>query len=87
MMTVIKLSIYDNLVKITDVYLGPASTRFINRQIVNHLQKRPNDIDGKDLLRLIEWIQVVVSLLTNDEEVVADYISEVRKLSAAQAAE
>ena len=76
-----KSVVYDRLVRITDLYLGPVSKRFINRQIVNHLHKDPDELTCEDLQRLVDWIRVVVSLLTNDEKVVEEYISQVRILA------
>jgi hypothetical protein len=74
-------SIYNQVVKITHVYLGPAAERFIDRQVENHLHKAPNKLTRADLLSLIDWIRVVVSLLTEDSEIVEEYIHELRKLT------
>jgi hypothetical protein len=74
--------VYDGLVRITDSYLGPASRRFINRQIENHLHKEPYELTKQDLESLIDWIQVVVALTTDDEHVIEEYISQVKLLTA-----
>jgi hypothetical protein len=75
------LSLYEQIVKITDVYLGPATERFIDRQIENHLHVTPQKLTKKDLGSLIDWIRVVVSLLTDDREMVEEYIVELEKLA------
>lgn len=75
-------AVYERLVRITDLYLGPVSKRFINRQIVNHLHKNPADLTNEDLKSLVDWIRVVVSLLTSDEKLVEEYISEVMILAS-----
>jgi hypothetical protein len=74
-------SLYDQLVRITHVYLGPAADRFIARQLENHLHKSPEELSPDDLLSLIDWIRVVVSLLTEDEEIVEEYTAELQKLA------
>jgi len=76
--------LYDKLIRLTHVYLGPAADRFISRQIQNHLNKEPRDLTREDLLQLIDWIRVTVSLLTDDNEVVEEYIAQVRNLAMAQ---
>jgi len=75
-------SVYDQVVKITHIYLGPAADRFIARQVENHLHKSPNDLSQADLAELIDWIRAVVALLTDDEEIVSDYITELQQLAS-----
>jgi hypothetical protein len=78
------LSLYDKVVGVTHVYLGPAADRFIARQVENHLHKSPEALSQADLLSLIDWIRVVVSLLTEDSEIVEEYASELQKLAGAK---
>lgn len=75
-------SIYDQVVQVTHVYLGPAADRFIARQVENHLHKSPEELSQADLRSLVDWIQVVVSLLTEDSEIVEEYTAELRKLAS-----
>lgn len=77
-------SLYDQVVRITHVYLGPAADRFIARQVENHLHKAPEDLSRKDLAGLIDWIKVVVSLLTEDNEIVEEYAAELQKLAGVE---
>lgn len=74
-------SLYDEVVRITHVYLGPAADRFIARQVENHLHKAPEELSRKDLASLIDWIRVVVSLLTEDNEIIEEYAAELQKLA------
>lgn len=76
-----KSSVYDEVVKITHVYLGPAADRFIARQVENHLHKSPDNLSEADLVELIDWIRAVVALLTDDGEIISDYIEELQKLA------
>ncbi len=73
--------LYTQVVKVTHVYLGPAADRFIARQVENHLNKPPEDMSKKDLLQLIDWIKVAVSLLTDDSEIVEEYAAQLHKLA------
>lgn len=75
-------SLYEQVVQTTHVYLGPAADRFIARQVQSHLHKPPEKLTKDDLLKLIDWIMVAVSLLTDDGEVVQEYIEQLQKLSA-----
>jgi hypothetical protein len=77
-------SLYDEVVRITHVYLGPAADRFIARQVESHLHKEPEDLSKADLASLIDWIRVVVSLLTEDNEIVEEYAAELQKLAGAE---
>jgi hypothetical protein len=73
--------LYDNVVRITNVYLGPAADRFISRQVQNHLNKSPEDLTKKDLLKLIDWIRIAVSLITDDVEIIDEYTLQLEKLA------
>ena len=74
-------SLYREVVKVTHVYLGPAAERFIARQVESHLHKPPDQLSKKDLAGLIDWIKVVVSLLTEDNEIIEEYAAELQKLA------
>jgi hypothetical protein len=76
--------VYGQLVRITHVYLGPAADRFIFRQVQNHLHKSPEELTPGDLDRLIDWIKVAVSLITEDSEIVEEYTVQLHKLVASQ---
>jgi hypothetical protein len=76
-------SIYNQTVRITNAYLGPAAGRFVDRQVRNHLHKEPEDMTRKDLSHLIDWIRIAVSLLTDDSQIVKEYISQLEQLARA----
>jgi hypothetical protein len=73
--------VYNRVVEITHQYLGPAADRFIARQVNNHLKKDPEKITKNDLSRLIDWIRVAVSLLTDDSMLIEEYIEQLQKLA------
>lgn len=72
---------YDRIVGITHEYLGPAADRFIDRQVRNHLHKEPEKITEKDLQKLTDWIKLAVSLLTDDSDVVDEYIAQLLQIA------
>jgi hypothetical protein len=74
-------SVYDEVVSITHVYLGPAAERFISRQVENHLHKPPERLSREDLAGLIDWIKAVVSLLTEDNDIIEEYAAELGKVA------
>jgi hypothetical protein len=74
-------NLYAKVVRVTNVYLGPAADRFISRQVENHLHKSPENLSKEDLIKLIDWIKVAVSLLTEDTEIVEEYAAQLRKLT------
>ena len=73
--------LYPRIVRITHIYLGPAADRFIARQLQNHLHKQPEDVSHEDLAGLIDWIRVAVSLLTDDTEIIEEYLEQLRRLA------
>jgi hypothetical protein len=74
-------NVYDEVIRITHIYLGPAAERFIARQMLNHLQKSPEELTKKDLSKLIDWIRIAVSLITDDSEIIEEYIAQLQKLT------
>ena len=75
-------TLYDRVVEVTTSYLGPAAERFLERQIRTHLHKKPRSITRSDLSKLIDWIRLAMSLLTEDILTVDEYIKSLEKLAA-----
>jgi hypothetical protein len=73
--------LYEKVVRVTHVYLGPAADRFIARQVQNHLHKSPEELSEADLLKLIDWIRAAVSLLTEDSAIVEEYAGQLERLA------
>lgn len=73
--------LYDRVVRVTHVYLGPAADRFIARQVQNHIGKEPAEFTATDLNKLIDWIRLAVSLLTDDSEIIEEYTAQLRRLT------
>lgn len=75
-------NLYHQVVAVTEDYFGPAASRFIDRQIMHHLNKQPEDLIAKDLTALIVWIQSAVSVLTDDRQVVNEFTERLRALTS-----
>lgn len=75
-------NLYQQLIKTTHAYLGPAAERFIIRQINNHLQKTPEEITRNDLKKLLDWIRIAVSLITADSAIIDAYMKQLEELVA-----
>jgi ribosomal protein S13 len=71
----------DQIIAISQDYLGPASERFIDRQVSVHLNKDFKDITHADLVKLTDWIRLSFALLTNDSRLVDEYIERLMKIS------
>lgn len=74
-------NVYQKVVAVSQTYLGPASERFIDRQIKNHLDKDPNDLQPNDIYKLIDWIRIAVSFLTEDSDLIEEYIHQLKQLA------
>lgn len=73
--------LYTKVVEITSDYLGPASRRFIDRQVINHLGKEPEEITDEDLKDLIKWIEAATALLTDDTRLVREFKERLESLN------
>jgi hypothetical protein len=73
-------SLYEDVVHITYDYLGPAADRFVVRQIRNHLQKNPAELERKDLKKLMDWIQLAMRLISRDSETIDKYMRDLQTL-------
>ena len=72
--------LYDQVVGITQEYLGPAADRFISRLIDAHFQKTPQQLGPKDIPQLSEWIKVSLGLLTDNKMVVDECENRILQL-------
>ena len=69
------------LVRITQEYLGPAAERFIDRLVDAHLHKAPAELSANDIPQLSEWIKVSLGLLTNDKNLIDECQKRILKLA------
>jgi len=68
---------YTKIVAIISESLGPASERFVNRQISFHLEKKPEDLTKEDVTKMAEWIRAPLNLLTSDTSLVDDVVNRI----------
>lgn len=66
-------TLYEQVVDVTVQYLGPAAERFVARQIQMHLDKDPEDLAEKDLVKLVDWIRLAIALLSEDNQLVDEF--------------
>lgn len=79
---VVKLSLYDQAVVLSEEYLGPAGERFLRRQIKTHLAITPEKLTSKDLPLLVTWVSLAFALLTDNADDVQSYSSRLLALGA-----
>jgi hypothetical protein len=77
--------LYNEVVEVTQDFLGPASEQFITRQIKAHLNKDPDQLKAEDLEELARWIKVAIALLTEDGETVESYTANIMALAKQRA--
>lgn len=82
-----KNTVYKEAVRITYTYLGPAAERFIDRQIKNHLDKEPVQLKASDIGKLIDWIRIAVSFLTEDSDLIEEYIHQLKQIAITHSSE
>lgn len=73
-------ALYQQIVGVTQDYLGPAADRFVARQIESHLSKQPHEVTQEDVPRLVEWVRVSLAMLTKDKSMVEECASKINNL-------
>lgn len=66
-------NLYDRVVVITQAYFGPATERFLSRQITSHLDKPADRLTRDDLPTLVTWTKLTLAHLTEDVAMIDDY--------------
>lgn len=74
-------TIYQQVVEVSHVYMGPAAERFIDRQVKNHLGKEPSQLTAHDILSLIDWIRIAISFLTENSDLIEEYIHQLQRIA------
>jgi hypothetical protein len=77
-----RANVFDEVVSLTEPYLGPTAHRFIARQVAFHLSKAPERLEVGDLPKLAEWVTATLSLLTDDRELLKDYSQKMERLAS-----
>ena len=74
-------TLYEEIIRILEDYLGPSAKRFVDRQVAFHLQKLPSDIDLSEIPNFVEWTRVTLGLLTEDHAMVDECADRLMALS------
>jgi hypothetical protein len=74
-------SLYYRAVQVTEEYLGPAGERFLRRQIEAHLKIKPEDLEQKNLTKLIKWSSIAFALLTNNQKDIDAFTNDLKALA------
>ncbi|MDQ3089594.1 MAG: hypothetical protein M3Q24_00365 [bacterium] len=72
---------YDSIIEITNDYLGPASQRFIDRQIALYLHKSSKEITRADVNMLAVRIRSGLMILTRDTKVVDEAFRRITSIA------
>jgi len=74
-------TLYVKAVQITEEYLGPAGERFLRRQIEEHLNIDPENLQQKHVSKLINWSSIAFSLLTNNKQDIDAFTDDLKSLA------
>lgn len=73
--------LYFEAVQVAEEYLGPAGERFLRRQIEEHLHIAPEDLEQKNLAKLIKWSSIAFALLTNNQKDIEAFTNDLKSLT------
>ena len=65
-MVLVMAPLYDEVVDLARIYLGPAAKRFVDRQIKGHLEIDSVQLKLSDLDELATWCYTSSKILMND---------------------
>ncbi len=71
---------YEKIVNIVQDYLGPAASRFVDKQLDFHLNRKDKNIRQSEVIRVGEWMRVGLALITQDKKIVEECFSRIEKL-------
>lgn len=74
-------TLYQQTVRVTEDYLGPAGERFIRRQISTHLNIEPESLDRKNMTKLIDWSRIAFAMLTNNAKDIESFTQDLKSLA------
>lgn len=72
---------FEQIVLVTEDYLGPAAERFVTRHAQSHLGKKPKEVSLEDIPKLLEWTTITLALLTEDKQLVDEYAKKMHNLT------
>ncbi len=76
----------DCVIEIAEDYLGPSAPRFMERLARNHLGNSLDQITADDMQQLIQWTRISAAMLTDDADLVAEFVGRLSDLTEPTAA-
>lgn len=77
----------DEVVKIINDYLGPASERFVDRNIRTHLEKEPEDLSSEDIFKMCSWMKISLSIISSDAQIAQEAVDRIIKATNVESVE
>ncbi len=62
------MALYDEVVEVAKVYMGPAAKKFIDRQIKGHLDINEAELDTEFLDELAKWCYTSSKLMMKEQK-------------------
>ncbi len=82
-MIAVMATYYEQLITVTQDYLGPASKRFIDRQISFHFNNKSSEsLTKEDMSKLADSVRISLGLLTQDKDMVSQAEKRIRAITA-----
>lgn len=60
--------LYDNIINIAKLYMGPAAEPFVKRQIKSHLKIELEVLNNQHIEELAKWCQISARLIMDKEK-------------------
>jgi hypothetical protein len=65
--------LYQEALQIANIFLGPASERFLERQIRRNLNKDPEALTKTDIPELAKWVSVSIGPSVADPKIADEF--------------
>lgn len=75
-------TLYNEVIRISEEYLGPAAERFMRRQISTHTKKEPETLSRQDIPTLVNWSSIAFALLTSNAKDVEAFSQDLLALAS-----
>jgi hypothetical protein len=73
-------ALYKELTRISTYYFGPTTDRILAALIKNHLHKTPGMLTKRDIRTLSDWLELSLSIVSDDKAEIDQYLHKVKKL-------
>ena len=73
------MALYDDVISLASLYMGPAAGKFVSRQLSAHLQVEPTRLNKQHLDELAKWVFISGKLLMSEPKA-QEFSDGVKKL-------